>query len=65
MDDSPFENMIIKTDAESVATANAFCTICREERALDVTEFTGAIVLACPVCGARKSYRIDSLRSAS
>jgi len=65
MDDSPFENVIIKTDAESVATANAFCTICREERALEVTEFTGAIRLACPVCGARKSYGISSLRSAS
>ena len=65
MDDSPFENVSIKTDAAGVPRARGFCTICLEERILDVTQYTGAIGLTCPVCSARKTYRINSLRPAS
>jgi hypothetical protein len=65
MDDNPFEDIVIRTDADSVATASAFCTICREDRPLKVTQFTGAIGLACPMCDARKSYRMELLRPAS
>jgi len=65
MDDSPFENVIIKTDAEGVATARGFCTICLEERVLGITLCTGTIGLACPVCGARKIHASSALRPAS
>jgi len=66
MDDNPFENLSVKTDAAAaVATARGFCTVCLEERALSITQHAGAIGLACPVCGARKTYSNSSLRPAS
>jgi len=65
MEDSPFENVSVKTDTAAVATARGFCTVCLEERVLTVTQYSGAIGLACPVCGARKTFGINALRPAS
>jgi hypothetical protein len=63
MDDDPFKNVSLKTDAAAaVANARGFCTICLQERILSITEYTGAVGLACPVCGARKTYPIRLLR---
>jgi hypothetical protein len=66
MDDSPFENVSVKTDAESVATARGFCTVCLEERALEVTQYTTQLAsdaqcavrekpTRSPHCGRRRS----------
>jgi len=65
MEDNPFENVSIKTDAAAVATARGFCTACLEDRVLSVTQYSNAIGLLCPVCRAQKTYALSALRPAS
>jgi len=56
MVDEPFSAVCIVRDEGAAPTASGYCNICREDRALHVTEYTEAMALTCPICKARTYF---------